>query len=74
MIKRKEVSDPTSCLNRATDDEPVFVLLGRDVSAPTTIKYWIADRISQGKNVRSDPEIRDAELMADYMEGWRRDR
>lgn len=33
MIKRDEVSNPNSCLNRAKDDEMVFVLLARDEAA-----------------------------------------
>ena len=37
MTKRELLADPNSCLNRAADDEPVFVLLGRDPAAPFAI-------------------------------------
>ena len=35
MIKKKELSDPNSCMSKARDDEMTFVLLGRDAAAPT---------------------------------------
>lgn len=30
-------------LGTAADDEPVFVLRGRDLSAPVAIRVWVAD-------------------------------
>lgn len=61
MIKRDELSDPRSCLNRAQDDEMVFVLLGRDAAAPAAISAWIAERIRLGKNRPNDAQILEAE-------------
>jgi hypothetical protein len=60
MIKRDEIADPNSCLNRAKDDEIVFTLLGRDKSAPVAIRAWINDRIRTGKNNHNDPQILNA--------------
>lgn len=61
MRKRDELTDPTSCLNKAHDDEWTFVLLGRDAAAPFAVKAWIAERIRLGKNNPDDPQIKEAE-------------
>jgi hypothetical protein len=61
VLKRDELADPNSCLNRARDDEMVFVLLGRDDASPGTIRWWIKERIRLGKNTRDDAQIREAE-------------
>ena len=68
MRKRDELTDPSSCLNRALDDEMTFVLLGRDITAPMTIRDWAAQRIAQGKNTRDDAQIREALACAAAME------
>lgn len=71
MIKRDELSDPNSCLNRAEDDEMLFVLLGRDEAAPATIRAWCRARVLKGKNKRDDPQIVEALACAKSMEDWR---
>jgi len=38
MLKIDEINDPTSCLSKAGLDERIFVLIGRDVAAPETIR------------------------------------
>jgi hypothetical protein len=63
MLKRDELADPNSCLNRARDDEWTFVLLGRDPAAPVAIRAWIEERVRLGKNRRDDPQIRSAERL-----------
>lgn len=60
MKKRDELTDPSSCMSRARDDEWTFVLLGRDQAAPATIRFWVKERIRLGKNTMSDPQIREA--------------
>lgn len=68
MRKRDELSDPKSCLNKATDDELLFVLLGRDVAATVAVRAWIEERVRLGKNTRDDIQIADAELwIADVL-------
>lgn len=64
MLKRDELSDPNSCLNKAKDDETVFVLLGRDAAAPIAILAWVAERIRIGKNKPNDPQIVEARTTA----------
>lgn len=70
MLKTDEVTDPNSCLNRADDDEPIFVLLARDASAPGTVRAWVEKRIGSGKNRPDDPQMVSALAEADRMERW----
>lgn len=67
MLKRDELADPNSCLNKAKDDEPIFVLLGRDASAAPAIIEWTASRIELGLNLKGDAQIRDAYKIAEQM-------
>ena len=60
LTKTAEQADPNSCLNKAADDEPVFVLRAKDATAPKVISDWCARRIEAGKNVHSDAQITDA--------------
>jgi hypothetical protein len=60
MLKHLELSDPNSCLNRANDDEMLFVLLGRDRAAPDAVRAWIHERIGTGKNEGGDAQILEA--------------
>jgi hypothetical protein len=73
MIKRDEIDDSNSCLNRARDGERLFVLLSRDPAAPVAIRAWIAERIRLGKNVPGDEQIREAFECAGLMELERAD-
>lgn len=68
MIKAKELSDPVSCLNKANDDERLFVLMARDECAPEAIRYWTRKRIEAGKNRAGDAEIIEALRCADKMD------
>lgn len=40
MLKKLELSTPTSCLNRAAADEPLFVLRAHDELATQAILHW----------------------------------
>jgi hypothetical protein len=68
MIKSQELTDPTSCMSRAGDDEMTFVLLARDAAAPDTIRFWTGRRIASGKNKENDPQILEALQCAEAME------
>ena len=68
MRKRIELTDPTSCMSRANDEEMTFVLLGRDLASPATIRFWCAERVRLGKNKIDDPQIREALACAATME------
>lgn len=68
MKKRDEIDDSESCLNKARDDERVFVLLARDPAAPSAIRRWVDVRINLGKNKLTDPQIVEALDCADRMD------
>lgn len=57
MRKADELTDPKSCMSRARDDEWTFVLLGRDATAPATIRFWASERVRLGKNTWFDEQI-----------------
>lgn len=60
MIKTKELSEPTSCWNKADADELLFVLMGRDAAAPVAIEVWVQERIRLGINQAGDAQIAEA--------------
>jgi hypothetical protein len=68
MIKVNEIAIVDSCLNKARDDEMLFVLRGHDIAAPATIRAWVAERVRLGKNSLGDPQITEALDCAEYME------
>ena len=70
MKKQDELSNPTSCLNKAADDEPLFVLRGKDPAAAIAICAWIEERIALGKNARDDQKMQDAMNVAVEMEKY----
>lgn len=72
MEKRKELSDPSSCMSRAGPREMTFVLLARDRAAPAAIRAWCEARILLGKNKRTDAQIVEAMACADEMERQRK--
>jgi hypothetical protein len=73
MRKSDELADPTSCLNKAADDEPVFVIRAKDVCAVATILAWINYRIESGKNRPGDSEMREAYQWCNMVAQWRRE-
>jgi len=74
MIKIREQTDPTSCLNKAERDEPVFVLLARDPQAAALVRKWADDREREsalaGKPERPE-KLAEARALADLMDAWR---
>ena len=60
MLKLDEISNPRSCLNKAKDDEFLFVILSRDLAAPAAIRAWIMERINLGLNKEDDVQILEA--------------
>jgi len=74
MIKREELTNPASCMSRASNNEMTFVLLARDAAAPVAIRAWVAERIRIGKNTINDEQIKEALHCAGYMDQQRRDR
>ncbi|TQV85223.1 hypothetical protein FKG94_03265 [Exilibacterium tricleocarpae] len=67
MIKIDEVNNPASCLNKANDDELLFVLLERDKAAADTVRYWCQRRIELGLNKPDDKQIIEAMHWVDQV-------
>jgi hypothetical protein len=67
VIKADEIAQPSSCLNRSREDEPVFVICARDVLAPRMVEMWAewAERagVHQGKTT-------EARQLAKDMREW----
>lgn len=68
MIKSEELTNPKSCLNKAMEDEFVFVLLGRDPAAPDAIRAWVRKRLKLKKNLPNDPQIIEARMAIKRIE------
>lgn len=68
MLKKDELATPTSCLNKAEPDEPIFVLKATDPQAPMVVRHWVT--MSSGKQ---DKKKLDGALeLAKKMEAWRK--
>jgi len=39
-LKRDELSNPNSCLNKAKDDEMIFVFRAHDMLSPFIVRQW----------------------------------
>ena len=63
------------CFHRAMDDEPMFVLLGRDPSAPDIVEAWARTReseIERQRRPRADmAQVIEARETAQRMRDWR---
>ena len=72
MLKREELEFPTSCLNKAADDEPIFVLRAKDPCAPAAILAWANNRITQGIDTAGSSKIAEAIQIGRQMEEWQK--
>lgn len=66
--KLEHLANPNSCMNKANDEEIVFVLLARDEAAPICIDVWCMERIRLGKNTMEDAQIVEAMECAKQMQ------
>lgn len=71
--KLQELRD--GCFQRAMDDEPMFVLLGRDPSAPELLERWAREReaeVRAGRRPAADmAQVEEARRGAERMRAWR---
>lgn len=70
MRKDQEIADSNSCLNRASGDEPVFVLRAKDDLGLSTVANWI--RRAQALGVHQD-KMEEAHAWLDIASQWRRE-
>lgn len=69
MIKSQELADKTSCINKAADDEPVFVLRASDITAPDVIEFWVTNAVLKGARLTQD-KLDHAVAMVIAMREW----
>ena len=67
-MARKFIELKIGGMAKAFNDEPTFVLLARDITAPATIREWCRLRCLHGKNTPQDAQIKEALQMAEMME------
>ena len=60
-----------TCLQKAAEDEPIFVLRAKDKLAPSIVRRWadLAEAASHPDSPTRD-KVREARLFAKTMEGW----
>lgn len=56
-----------TCLQKAGDDEPIFVLRAQDKLAAKTVRYWATLAAVYGV---SDEKCLEARALAERMEQW----
>jgi hypothetical protein len=72
MRKLDEIEQPTSCLNKAAEDEPLFVLRAKDPNAPATVEEWA--RRAEESGAHEPWKIAEARALAEQMREWRKAR
>ena len=78
MLKHAEMDNVYSCLNKAADDEPIFVLRANDELAPMAVRTWASAyrkaKLDAGElTPERENKYRDAMQLANQMEAWRTD-
>ena len=69
MNKAQNLSDPESCLNKAGDEEPIFVLRAKDPIAPMVVHIWAS--LSEQLEAHEIDKTRRAHQEATEMQQWR---
>lgn len=67
MLKRDEIANPNSCLNKAAGDEPVFVLRAQDALAAQLVRDWAAKAEQFGCAAAKVSEARELSIA---MDAW----
>lgn len=78
MIKRDELADPSSCLNKALDEEPLFVLRANDERAPGIVRHWAQSYRYEKVRTRQWTDKAKAKYLealdlADAMAAWKKE-
>ena len=76
MLRKNEIASTTSCLNKASDDEPIFVLRANDDCAPDIVMKWAfayrASKVAQGEMTqRQMDKYEEAIDLAWQMRQWK---
>ena len=68
--KVDHLADPNSCMGRAAEDEPVFVLRAKDLCAAAVVRFWA----NMASEVHDPGKVADARAVADAMDKYRDER
>jgi len=66
VTKQDEIRNPNSCLNKAGESEPIFVLRAKDLTSPNIIRSWA----ELNKGTLDKEKYYEAIELADKMEEW----
>lgn len=77
-IKRDELANPEGCLNKAADDEPIFVLRANDPVASHVVRYWAQCYVQHKQENNTDgilthkqlSKAQEARGLANQMDAW----
>lgn len=72
MKKLEELTTPDSCINRAENDEPVFVLRANDALAAACVDHWV--NMAIGTGIHEEYKLNEAHEIAQEMRRWRADK
>lgn len=67
--KRENIENPQSCLSKAADDEPIFVLRAKDPLAADIVREWAM--LAARDQVHEEEKCRAALECAQKMDEWR---
>ena len=67
MIKYDELHFPTSCINKAKDNEPIFVLRAQDKLASSLVRMWA--ELAELHGCDKD-KVDEAYSLAEMMDAW----
>jgi hypothetical protein len=67
MTKQDEMGNPSSCLNKAANDEPIFILRAKDPVAIQVIMFWYRLRTLADM----DHGLHRMEDVIDQFDDWR---
>jgi hypothetical protein len=70
VLKNEELASPTSCINKAAPDEPVFVLRGKDICSAFAVRQWA--NVAEAGSHHEPEKIAHAREWADRMEAYAR--
>lgn len=69
MRKLLEINDPSSCLNKAEDNEPLFVLRAHDITTPDVVRFWLENAEAKGAQIEPAKKEHALACIA-QMEAW----
>lgn len=67
MLKAELLMNPDSCLSKAADDEPLFVIRAKDACGAATVRAWVAMSTEHHEIEKRNEALK----VANDMQAWR---